>query len=106
MSTIALPTTEAARQTWRLLAEQAEERGDDAARDRHARDLEAVVRLARMDPEELQGLPIPSQCNGCRSGTCRSCGGKKPGKNPNRSAGKKEDARGAGSGPPPDGSGS
>jgi hypothetical protein len=101
------PHTEAARQTWRLLADRAEARGDTAARDRHVRDLEAVIRLARMDPEELQGLPIPSECNGCKSGKCRSCNGKgrKPGRNPGQAA-KKEDARGAGGGPPPDGSGS
>lgn len=100
------PHTEAARQAWRRLADEAENRGDTPARDRHAKDLEAVVRLARMEPDELQALPIPKECKNCQGGKCRSCSGKKPGKNPNAGMKKPEDARGAGSGPPPDGSGS
>jgi hypothetical protein len=55
------PEIEAARQTYRMLAEQAEGDGDKvAAMERH-RDLEAAIRLARMDLGELQGLPLPSQ---------------------------------------------
>lgn len=100
------PHTESARQVWRRLADEAESRGDMRARDRHAQDLEAVVRLARMEPDELQGLPIPKQCKNCQGGKCRNCSGKKPGRNPNAGMKKPEDARGAGSGPPPDGSGS
>jgi hypothetical protein len=52
---------EAARQNFRLLAEQAEAKGDSAAARKHEEDLESAVRLARMDLPELQGLPLPSQ---------------------------------------------
>lgn len=55
------PVVESARQTYRLLAEQAEARGDKAAVARNEADLEAAVRLARMDLKELQGLPLPSE---------------------------------------------
>lgn len=55
------PEIEAARQTYRLLAEQAEKGGDAAAATKHKEDLEAAVRLARLDLGELQGLPLPSQ---------------------------------------------
>ncbi len=52
------PEIEAARQTYRLLAEEAKSEG---ATRRYTEDLESAVRLARMDPGELQGLPLPSQ---------------------------------------------
>lgn len=55
------PEAEAARQTYKLLAEQAEKAGDTAAAKTHKEDLESAVRLARMDLGELQGLPLPSQ---------------------------------------------
>ena len=55
------PEIEAARQTYKLLAEQAEAAGDTVAAKKHKEDLEAAVRLARMDLGELQGLPLPSQ---------------------------------------------
>jgi len=55
------PEVEAARQTYKLLAEQAEASGDAAAAKKHKEDLEAAIRLARMDLGELQGLPLPSQ---------------------------------------------
>lgn len=55
------PEIEAARQTYKLLAEQAEKAGDTAAAKKHKEDLEAAIRLARMDLGELQGLPLPSQ---------------------------------------------
>jgi hypothetical protein len=55
------PEVEAARQTYKLLAEQAEKAGDAAGVKKHTEDLEASVRLARMDLGELQGLPLPSQ---------------------------------------------
>jgi hypothetical protein len=55
------PEIEAARQTYRLLAEQAEKDGDATAAKKHKEDLEAAVRLARLDLGELQGLPLPSQ---------------------------------------------
>jgi len=55
------PEVEAARQTYKLLAEQAEASGDAAAAKKHKEDLEAAIRLARMDLSELQGMPLPSQ---------------------------------------------
>jgi LemA protein len=52
-----LGEVESARQNLRLLAE------DDGTSDVRGvqEDLEATVRLARMDLTELQGLPLPSQ---------------------------------------------
>jgi len=101
------PEIEASRQTYRLLAEQAAASGREAAARRHQEDLEAAIRLARMDLSELQALPLPSQCRGCCSGSCQ-CKGKRPGKGEGQSQ-KKPDgdefARGASSGPPPDGGG-
>jgi hypothetical protein len=55
------PEIEAARQGYKLLAEDAEKRGDAAAAKKYREDLEASIRLARMDLAELQGLPLPSQ---------------------------------------------
>ncbi|YCM44041.1 hypothetical protein V2O64_22285 [Verrucomicrobiaceae bacterium 227] len=52
------PEIEAARQEYKLLAESA---GDSALAKASADDLEAAIRLARMDPAELYGLPIPNQ---------------------------------------------
>lgn len=52
------PEIEAARQTWRLLAEQA---GTPAQKEQHQKDLEASIRLARLEIEDLQGLPLPSE---------------------------------------------
>jgi hypothetical protein len=55
------PEVEAARQAYRLLAEQAVTAGDAAAARKNREDLESAVRLARMDLSDLQGLPLPSQ---------------------------------------------
>lgn len=55
------PEIEAARQSYKLLAEQADGAGDAAAAKKHREDLESAVRLARMDLGDLQGLPLPSQ---------------------------------------------
>lgn len=65
--------TEIARQQYRLLAEQAAAQKDSAA-DSYQKNLEAVVRLSRMDLSELKALPLPSECqgNGNCSGKCRS----------------------------------
>ena len=52
------PEIEAARQNWRWLAEQAP---TEAEQTLHCEDLEAAVRLARMEMEDLQGLPLPSE---------------------------------------------
>ncbi|MDP6423501.1 MAG: hypothetical protein QGG14_02070 [Planctomycetota bacterium] len=55
------PQIEAARQSYRLLAEKAEKNGDKTAAKRSTEDLESAIRLARMDLKDLQGLPLPSQ---------------------------------------------
>lgn len=52
------PEIEAARQEYKLLAESAT---DNELAKTSADDLEAAIRLARMDPAELYGLPIPNQ---------------------------------------------
>ncbi|MEX0702071.1 MAG: hypothetical protein WD069_08240 [Planctomycetales bacterium] len=97
------PEIEGARQTYRLLAEQAADAGDAAVSRARQEDLESAVRLARLDLSELQALPLPSQCKGCCSGQCKRPG-KKRGQSPQGQ--EKKDARGASSGPPPDGRGS
>ena len=55
------PEVEVARQTYRLLAERAGERGNESVAKTHMEDLESTIKLARIDLEELQGLPLPSQ---------------------------------------------
>lgn len=99
------PEIENARQLYRLLTEQANKKGDETTAKKHQEDLEATIRLARMDLSELQALPLPCQCKGCCSGNCKG-GGKGKGKGQGQSKKKGDEyARGAGSGPPPDGTG-
>ena len=120
------PEIEAARQTFREMAEDTAKEDtakEDTAKEDTAKtegksdkspkakqyreDLEAVVRLARMDLDELQGLSLPCQCRGCCSGKCKGNGkGKGKGKGKSKGGEKKKDARGASSGPPPDNAGS
>jgi tetratricopeptide (TPR) repeat protein len=97
------PEIESARQTYRLLAEDAARDGDEPRARAHREDLEAAIRLARMEPGELQGLAIPKPCQGCKSGQCKS---KRPGKKPSGGPKPPKDARGASGGPPPDRNGS
>ncbi|MDA0767493.1 MAG: hypothetical protein O3A92_11805 [Verrucomicrobia bacterium] len=52
------PEIEAARQEYKLLAQTS---SDKTLAAQCANDLEAAIRLARTDPAELYGLPIPSQ---------------------------------------------
>jgi hypothetical protein len=92
------PDVENARQSYRRLAEEAEKAGDAESAQTYRENLEGTIRLARMDVSELQGLPIPKQCQNCKSGQCKSIG-RKPSQKP-------KDGRGAGMGPAPDGSGS
>lgn len=61
------PYAESARQHLRVLAEDA--RLPQETRTLHAKDMEATIRLARMDIEELKKLPIPEQAQpGARKG--------------------------------------
>ncbi|CAN5213593.1 hypothetical protein BH23VER1_BH23VER1_07630 [soil metagenome] len=55
------PEIEASRQNFRLLAEAAEDGGDVEGSRAQRENLEASIKLARMDLGELQGLPLPSQ---------------------------------------------
>jgi hypothetical protein len=106
------PHIEAARQNYRLLAEGdspstsqglSPSAADNTAAQHHREDLESAIRLARMDLSDLQALPLPKQCSGCCSGK-GVCRGKGKGATKDKKEG--PDARGASSGPPPDGRGS
>ncbi|MDA1222399.1 MAG: hypothetical protein O3B85_10290, partial [Planctomycetota bacterium] len=55
------PEIDAARQTWRLIAERAEASGDAERAARAQENLESAIRLARLEVKDLQGLPLPSQ---------------------------------------------
>jgi hypothetical protein len=52
------PEIDAARQNWRLLAEEARDEKEAAT---HRSDLESAIRLSRLEIEDLQGLPLPSE---------------------------------------------
>jgi hypothetical protein len=99
------PEIESARQTYRLLAERDLASGDQSSARKHREDLESAIRLSRLELSELQGLDIPSQCQGCKSGQCKKPGNKRGGKKMGKGD-EKKDARKAGAGPPPDNSGS
>ncbi|RTZ67296.1 MAG: hypothetical protein DSZ35_06595 [Verrucomicrobia bacterium] len=94
---------EKARQNFRLLAEQTDKTDAKASED-HQKNLEAVVRLARMDLSEVQALPLPKKCQGNKN-VCSKCRGQKKSNKP-KDMKKKEDARGASVGKRPDGKGS
>lgn len=90
-----------ARQHFRLLAESTLATNPAAAK-AHQENLEATIRLTRMDLSELEGLPLPKFCQGCKnvSQKCRSqcqsqC--KKPAEK------EQKDARGSGVGQRPRG---
>jgi len=55
------PEIESARQNYRLLAERADETGRTDQKKTQLENLEASIKLARLDLSDLQGLPIPSQ---------------------------------------------
>lgn len=61
-----MPVADASRQNYRWLAEESE-RADGARLSEHHRNLEATIRLAQMDLSELQGLPLPKKCQGCKN---------------------------------------
>jgi len=94
---------EKSRQNFRLLAEQSIKTNLKTSED-HKKNLEAVVRLARMDLSELQALPLPKKCQGNKN-VCSKCRGQKKSNQPKEGK-KKEDARGASVGKRPDGTGS
>ena len=94
---------EKARQNFRLLAEQTA-KADAKTSEDHQNNLEAVVRLARMDLSEVQALPLPKKCEGNKN-VCSKCRGQKKSNKP-KDMKKKSDARGASVGKRPDGTGS
>lgn len=65
--------TESARQHFRLLAERALQGKEAKLALDYQKNLEAVIRLERMDLSELKGLPLPKQCKNCSncSNKCR-----------------------------------
>jgi hypothetical protein len=94
--------TEQARQNFRLLAEQT--RKDPALSLDYEKNLEATIRLERMDLSELQGLPLPKQCQGCKN-CSQKCRSQRESKCKNEGE-QKKDARKAGVGKRPEGTGS
>lgn len=94
---------ENARQNFRLLAEQTQT-GEPHATGDYQKNLESVIRLERMDLSELQGLPLPKKCQGCKN-CSQKCRGQKESRSQQPKE-KPEDARGAGTGKRPDGTGS
>ena len=93
------PEIEAARQNFSLLAEQAVAKGDQAGAKKFEEDLESAIRLERMDLADLQGIPLPSQCQKTSTKKSRRPPpkGKKEGKPKND-----KDGRNNNNGPPPD----
>jgi len=100
--------TTQARQHFRYLAETDQDgASDDTIRKAHQRDLEAAVRLERMDMSELKVLPLPEQVrrSACqRPGEGKGQKGQQPGIG--EGEGPPEDMRGAGKGRRPPGGGS
>lgn len=91
-----LMPVESARMHFRMLAEA--KSGQPETMASFQKNLEATIRLAQMDLSELEGLPLPKFCQGCKnvSQKCRSQRQAKcenPGENEPK---EKKDARGAG----------
>lgn len=65
------PEIHRARQQFRLLAERAEEAGEDGEASAHAeafkKNLEAAIRLEQMDLTELLAKPLPRDCPSCKN---------------------------------------
>lgn len=90
------PETERARRQFRLLAERSEK--NDVEADVFKRNLEAAIRLERMDLSELLAKPLPKDCPKCKNLSqrkrkqCQSrC--KEQAKGKGKKKKKKEDAR-------------
>jgi hypothetical protein len=85
-----LPVEEA-RQHFRLLAEESKDAKAGVA---YRKNLEAAIRLERMDLSELQGLPLPKFCSACKN-VSQKCRSQRESKCENKPE-EKKDARGAG----------
>lgn len=99
-----LEQAENSRQNFRLLAEETQAAPGQSGQD-YAKNLEAVIRLQRMDLSELQGLPLPKQCQGCKD-CSQKCRGQKQSRAQQTPKEKPQDARKGGAGKRPEGSGS
>ncbi len=88
------PEAQTARQHFRLLAEA---KSDESSEGRALREnLEAVVRLERMDLQELRSLPLPKNCSSNCSGLCQSRSNCKGGRCQGKDGRKKINKSGAG----------
>jgi hypothetical protein len=89
-----LQQAESSRQHFRLLAEETK---GTAMASGYEKNLEATIRLEQMDLSELQGLPLPKKCSGCKN-VCQKCRSQAKSKceNPGENEKKEKDARGAG----------
>ena len=92
--------TEQSRQHFRLMAEETVK--DSATSLGYKKNLEAVIRLERMDLSELQALPLPKQCQGCKN-CSQKCRSQRESKCKDGEQKEKKDARGAGVGKRPEG---
>jgi hypothetical protein len=95
--------TELARQNFRLLAEESQK--EPVVTEGYEKNLEATIRLERMDLSELQGLPLPKQCQGCKN-CSQKCRAQRASQCKEPKEEEKKDARKAGVGKRPEGSGS
>jgi len=87
-----LVQAESARQHFRLLAEQSA--GTEASLD-YEKNLEATIRLERMDLSELEGMPLPKCCSGCKN-VSQKCRSQAKSRRESQTESKPKDARGAG----------
>jgi len=94
-----LVQAENARQHFRLLAEQTA--GTSAAED-YEKNLEATIRLEQMDLSELEGLPLPKCCSGCKN-VSQKCRSQCKSRSENKGDEPPKDARGASFNPIPKG---
>jgi hypothetical protein len=87
---------ESARMHFRLLAESKADQPESMAS--FQKNLEASIRLAQMDLSELEGLPLPKFCQGCKN-VGQKCRSQRQAKCESEGEGEpkeKKDARGAG----------
>jgi tetratricopeptide (TPR) repeat protein len=94
-----LVQAENARQHFRLLAEQV---AGTSAAENYEKNLEATIRLEQMDLSELEGLPLPKCCSGCKN-VSQKCRSQCKSRSENKGDKPPEDARGAGFNPIPKG---
>jgi len=86
---------ESSRMNFRMLAEGA---ANAKLKSDYKKNLEASIRLAQMDLSELEGLPLPKFCQGCKN-VSQKCRSQRQAKSEKQGEGEKKeekDARGAG----------